>query len=188
MLAKAPSHRSQHELIFVFKNGDAPHINSFGIRPARRRAVQRLGLSWRQHHSGKACFDDLSLSIRPSSDLSCLHRFYAATVRARRHTSCSTPGWAPGTTIMAAEWVGRRAYGLELDPLYVDAAVRRWQAFTKQDAILKRDWADLRGGRTWPFRQTDAEGQMTTTKKERRSVPRVGLKPRPGDGNVGYAG
>jgi len=28
---------------------------------------------------------------------------------------------------------------------------------------------------------------MTTTKKERRSVPRVGLKPRPGDGDVGYA-
>jgi DNA modification methylase len=42
-----------------------------------------------------------------------------------------------GTTIMAAERVGRRAYGLEIDPLYVDAAVRRWQAFTKRDAILE---------------------------------------------------
>jgi len=41
-----------------------------------------------------------------------------------------------GTTIMAAERVGRRGYGLELDPLYVDAAVRRWQAYTKRDAIL----------------------------------------------------
>ena len=40
-----------------------------------------------------------------------------------------------GTTILAAERVGRRAYGLDLDPLYVDAAVRRWQAFTKQDAV-----------------------------------------------------
>jgi DNA modification methylase len=42
-----------------------------------------------------------------------------------------------GTTMMAAERVGRRAYGLEIDPLYVDAAVRRWQAFTKRDAILE---------------------------------------------------
>jgi DNA modification methylase len=41
-----------------------------------------------------------------------------------------------GTTIMAAERVGRRAYGLELDPLYVDVAVRRWQAYTKRDALL----------------------------------------------------
>ena len=41
-----------------------------------------------------------------------------------------------GTTIMAAERVGRRGYGLELDPLYVDAAIRRWQKFTRRDAIL----------------------------------------------------
>jgi DNA modification methylase len=42
-----------------------------------------------------------------------------------------------GSTIVAAERIGRRAYGLELDPLYVDTAVRRWQAYTKRDAILK---------------------------------------------------
>ena len=33
--------------------------------------------------------------------------------------------------------VGRRAYGIEIDPLYVDAAIRRWQEFTKRDAILE---------------------------------------------------
>ena len=42
-----------------------------------------------------------------------------------------------GTTILAAEKVGRRAYGLEIDPLYVDVAVKRWQDFTKRDAVLK---------------------------------------------------
>jgi DNA modification methylase len=47
------------------------------------------------------------------------------------------PFMGSGTTIMAAERVGRRAYGLELDPLYVDAAVRRWQAYTAKDAILE---------------------------------------------------
>jgi DNA modification methylase len=35
-----------------------------------------------------------------------------------------------GTTALAAERTGRRCYGLELDPLYVDTIVRRWQAFT----------------------------------------------------------
>jgi DNA modification methylase len=40
-----------------------------------------------------------------------------------------------GTTLMAAERVGRRARCLELDPRYVDVAIRRWQAFTGRDAI-----------------------------------------------------
>ena len=41
-----------------------------------------------------------------------------------------------GTTILAAERVGRRGYGLEIEPGYVDAAIRRWQAFTGCDALL----------------------------------------------------
>jgi DNA methylase len=40
-----------------------------------------------------------------------------------------------GTTILAAERVGRRGYGLEIDPGYVDVAVRRWQAFSGRDAL-----------------------------------------------------
>jgi DNA modification methylase len=40
-----------------------------------------------------------------------------------------------GTTILAAERVGRRACGLELEPKYVDVAIRRWQAFTRRDAV-----------------------------------------------------
>jgi hypothetical protein len=39
-----------------------------------------------------------------------------------------------GTTVIAAERTGRRCYGLELDPLYVDTVVRRWQAFTRERA------------------------------------------------------
>jgi DNA modification methylase len=40
-----------------------------------------------------------------------------------------------GTTILAAERVGRRAVGLEIEPKYADIAVRRWQAATGRDAI-----------------------------------------------------
>ena len=39
-----------------------------------------------------------------------------------------------GTTVIAAERTGRRCYGLELDPLFVDTIVRRWQTFTRADA------------------------------------------------------
>jgi DNA modification methylase len=39
-----------------------------------------------------------------------------------------------GTTALAAERVGRRCYGRELDPLYIDTIIRRWQAFTGDQA------------------------------------------------------
>ena len=55
----------------------------------------------------------------------------------RRGDIVLDPFMGSGTTIMAAERIGRRAYGIELDPLYVDTAVRRWQAYTRKDAILK---------------------------------------------------
>ena len=35
-----------------------------------------------------------------------------------------------GTTLIAAERTGRRCYGLELDPAYVDTIIRRWQKLT----------------------------------------------------------
>ena len=39
-----------------------------------------------------------------------------------------------GTTVIAAERTGRRCYGLEIDPLYVDTIVRRWQAYSGETA------------------------------------------------------
>jgi DNA modification methylase len=40
-----------------------------------------------------------------------------------------------GTTLIAAERTGRRCYGLELDPLYADLSIRRWQNWTGEPAI-----------------------------------------------------
>lgn len=44
-----------------------------------------------------------------------------------------------GTTIIAAEMTGRRCFAIELNPVYVDVAVRRWQAFTGNQATLEGD-------------------------------------------------
>ena len=40
-----------------------------------------------------------------------------------------------GTTLIAAERTGRICYGIELDPIYVDTAVKRWQRYTGDQAI-----------------------------------------------------
>lgn len=44
-----------------------------------------------------------------------------------------------GTTIMAAEQTGRCAYCMEIDPIYADVAIRRWQHGTGKDALLESD-------------------------------------------------
>jgi DNA modification methylase len=55
---------------------------------------------------------------------------------------CSAPGdivldsfAGAGSTVMAAERVGRTCYALEIDPVYVDTAVRRWEKHTGRQAV-----------------------------------------------------
>jgi len=55
-----------------------------------------------------------------------------------------------GTTIIAAELTGRAAHAIELNPLYVDVAVRRWQQFSGKAATLEADgrtFADVEAAR-----------------------------------------
>lgn len=44
-----------------------------------------------------------------------------------------------GTTLIAAERLKRRCYGMEIDPHYVDVIIKRWQNFTGKKAILERN-------------------------------------------------
>ena len=47
-----------------------------------------------------------------------------------------------GTTLMAAEQNGRVAYCMELDPRFVDVIIKRWEAFTGQEAVLLNGGGD----------------------------------------------
>ena len=99
---------------------------------ARPQSLECLDLCRRKFLS-RGRLDDLSIhpTVKPVA-------LVADAMRdcTRRGDIVLDPFMGSGTTILAAEHVGRRAYGLELDPLYVDAAVRRWQNFTKRDAVL----------------------------------------------------
>ena len=73
----------------------------------------------------------------------------------------SSPGQAvyepflgSGTTLIAAQSSGRVCYGIELDPLYVDLAVRRWQAFTGEQVVLRETG--------YAFEETAAQRFATT--------------------------
>jgi DNA modification methylase len=126
-------YRSQHELIFVFKNGNGRHQNNIQLgRHGRNRSNLWSYAGVNTFRAGR--LDDLSVhpTVKPIA-------LVADAMRdcSRRNDIILDPFMGSGTTILAAERVGRRGYGLEIDPLYVDVAIRRWQDFTKQDAILK---------------------------------------------------
>jgi len=132
--AQGSFYRSQHELIFVWKNGDAPHRNNFELgQHGRTRSNVWTYAGVNTFRSGRLQELTIHPTVKPVAMVADAMRDCS-----RRGDIVLDPFMGSGTTIVAAERVGRRAYGLDLDPLYVDAAVRRWQAFAKQDAVLER--------------------------------------------------
>lgn len=126
-------YRSQHELVCVFKNGTAPHINTFELGQHGRTRTN----VWR--YAGVNSFkagrhDELNMhpTVKPvrmivDAMLDC----------SSRGSVVLDPFMGSGSSLIAGESVGRRVYGMELDSEYVDVAIRRWQRFTGRDAILE---------------------------------------------------
>jgi DNA modification methylase len=125
-------YRSQHELLPMFKKGLAPHVNNveLGRRGRWRSNVwtypgasslgsdARRGL--RDHPTVKptAMLEDALLDLTNRGDF------------------VIDPFLGSGSTLIAAEKTGRVCRGIELDPLYVDVILRRYEAATGKWAIL----------------------------------------------------
>ena len=139
-------YRSQHELVYVFKKGDAPHINNFelgqhgryrtnvwnypGVNSSRARAVELLAL----HPTVKP------VSLIADAIRDCSHR----------KGSILDPFAGSGTVLIAAERTGRYARAIELDPQYVDVGIHRWQRLTGKQAVLAatgQTWEQVRAER-----------------------------------------
>jgi DNA modification methylase len=114
-------YRSKHELIGVFKNGTAPHINNFGLGANGRYRANVLDYpSVNCFHPARRGELDLHPTVKPVGLIADLIRDCS-----RRNGIILDPFAGSGTTILAAERAGRIARAIELDPLYVDVAVRR---------------------------------------------------------------
>jgi DNA modification methylase len=120
-------YRSQHELVFVFKHGRGSHRNNVQLgRDGRHRTNV-----W--SYPGGSCFGRST----DEGNLAALHpTVKPAQMVADALLDCSARGdvvldsfLGSGTTLIAAERTGRRCHAIEIDPLYVDCAIRRWQAF-----------------------------------------------------------
>ena len=125
-------YRSQHELLPLFKNGSAPHVNNveLGKRGRWRSNVwtypgasslgsdARRGLEDHPTVKPTAMLEDALLDLTDRGDI------------------VIDPFLGSGSTLIAAQKTGRVCRGVELDPLYVDVIVRRFEAATGFAAIL----------------------------------------------------
>jgi DNA modification methylase len=137
-------YRSQHELVFVFKHGRNGHRNNVQLgRFGRNRSNI---WQYRRASSFARCGEEGNLlALHPTVK--------PVAMVADAILDCSARGdtvldafLGSGTTLIAAERTGRRCYGMELDSLYVDTIVRRWQALTggsARHAAIGRSFDDL---------------------------------------------
>ena len=125
-------YRSKHELVFVFKKGTAPHVNSFGLgetgRP-RSNVWDYPGVS----SIGPSRMEELAMhpTVKPT-------RLVADAIKdcSRRGDVVLDPFGGSGTTLIAAEKTGRSARLIEYDPAYCDTILRRFERMTGKQALL----------------------------------------------------
>src|SRR5215468_7314789 len=124
-------YRSQHELVGIFRVGKEPHLNNVELgRHGRTRSNV-----W--HYAGVNAFRADRLDELKSHPTVKPIALVADAIRdcTRRNDVVLDIFGGSGTTILAAERVGRRAYTLEIEPRFADVAIKRWQAFSGKDAI-----------------------------------------------------
>jgi len=125
-------YRSQHEFVFVFKCGTAQHFNSIQLG---RHGRSRSNVWAYQGVSGLVRESRVAHAQHPTPK--------SVTMTEDALLDCTEKGdlvidvfGGGGTTLMAAERIGRRARLLEIAPEYVDVIVERWQSFTGRQATL----------------------------------------------------
>jgi DNA modification methylase len=126
-------YRSRHEMVFVFQNGHKRHRNNVQLGKFGRNRTnvwEYPGLNTLSRTSDEGNLLTLHPTVKP------------VKLIADALLDCSAPGdivldsfLGSGSTLLAAERTGRLCCGLELEPAYVDVAVRRWQRHTGGEAI-----------------------------------------------------
>jgi DNA modification methylase len=125
-------YRSKHELVLIWKHGTAPHINNIELgRHGRNRTnvwdypgANTLRSCWPKEVG-------LHPTIKPTAMVA-----DALMDASSRNGIVLDPFAGSGTILIAAEKTGRHGRAIEIDPLYVDVAIRRWQTFTGKLAVL----------------------------------------------------
>jgi DNA modification methylase len=149
-------YRSKHEMVFVWKVGSAPHTNTFGLGDKGRYRTN----VWSYPGVNTFKSDRMEeIGSHPTVKPVALVSDAIRDVSNRGQIVLDVFGGS-GTTLIAAEKTGRRARLLELDPIYCDVIVRRWEKLTGKVATLSKTgevFEDLKAARGAPERINAAE-------------------------------
>ena len=149
-------YRSQHELVFVFKVGSAPHTNNVALgRHGRTRSNV-----WRYAGANSFGHDrDEALAMHPT--VKPVRLVADAILDCSRRGEVILDGFAgSGTTLLGAERTGRVGYGIEIDPRYVDVAIRRLAEHAGLEAVhgeSGQPFEEVAGARAPEGEATEAE-------------------------------
>jgi DNA modification methylase len=125
-------YRSKHELVFVYKVGTGPHVNTIELGKNgryRTNVWDYAGVNtWR---AGRDADLEMHPTVKPTALV-----IDAIKDCSRRGDIVLDAFSGSGTTIIASHKCRRRARAIELDPLYVDVAIRRWQTYTGEAATM----------------------------------------------------
>ena len=135
-------YRSQHELIFVYKNGKKKHINNFGLGETGRyrtnvweyTGMNSFGSKDRENLEDHPTVKPVKLVADAILDCSNLYGTVLDIFL------------GSGTTIIASEQTNRTCYGVEMDPKFCDLIIRRYCRFMKQhnqSVVIKRNGKTL---------------------------------------------
>jgi DNA modification methylase len=125
-------YRSQHELLPLFKKGSVSHINNISLG---RRGRYRTNLWTYPGASSLGSDARKGLQEHPTVKPSVMLQD-AIIDLSNRGEVILDPFLGSGSTLIAAENTGRVCCGIELDPLYVDVIIRRYQTVTDKIAVL----------------------------------------------------
>ena len=124
-------YRSQHELLPLFKKGTAPHRNNVKLGQSGRWRTN----VWTYPGASTAGSDARQgLADHPTVKPVAMLKDALLDVTDRGETVLD-PFLGSGSTLIAAELTGRRCLGIEIDPLYVDVIIRRFEATTNTRAV-----------------------------------------------------
>lgn len=123
-------YRSQHELVHIFRRGNKQHRNNIMLgKYGRNRSNVWQYPSANMSGEGRAMLKnhptpkpvpmimDIIKDVTKTGDI------------------VLDPFMGSGTTLIAAEKTGRISYGIEVDPIYVDLALHRWESLTGKKAL-----------------------------------------------------
>jgi DNA modification methylase len=127
-------YRSRHELVFVYQYGRATHRNNVQLGRFGRNRSNVWEYPGANGFDGRKTEEGHLLALHPTVKPVQMLADIMLDCTARADIILD-PFLGSGSSLIAAERVGRQLRAIEIDPRYVDLTIRRWQRHTGDQAV-----------------------------------------------------